>query len=96
MFSKVFIAGAFAVLAAATPVPQTVNQCNTGGAQCCQNVSNSSDMPASALTGLLGVVLQGLSIPVGVGCTPISVVGIADGSSCNSNPVCCDNMTNSE
>lgn len=96
MLSKAIIASSLALLAAASPMPQGTNQCNTGSAQCCQNVKDSKDAPTSALLGLLGTVLQGVNVPIGLVCNPISVIGLGNGSSCNQNPVCCQNMSNSK
>ncbi|KAI5118057.1 hypothetical protein M0805_005903 [Coniferiporia weirii] len=90
MFVKKFVAVAsLAVLAVATPAPQT-SQCNTGALQCCQSVQSSSDSGVSSLLGLLGVVLGGVAVPIGVTCSPISVIGVG-GNSCTANPVCCEN-----
>ncbi|HEV7736242.1 MAG TPA: hydrophobin family protein, partial [Chlamydiales bacterium] len=38
-----------------------------------------SDPAAAALLGLLGVVLQGVTGQVGLGCTPVSVIGVDSG-----------------
>jgi hypothetical protein len=57
--------------------------------QCCQNVENSSSVDSwttGIIKGLLGVDVSSLNIPIGTGCTPISVLG---GVSCNTNKVTC-------
>ncbi|EJD03535.1 fungal hydrophobin, partial [Fomitiporia mediterranea MF3/22] len=79
-----------AILAVATPTPQSAGQCDTGALQCCQSVQDSNSNPISVLLGLLGVVLGPVNIPVGVTCSPITVVG-AGGTSCSAQPVCCEN-----
>ncbi|KJA19754.1 hypothetical protein HYPSUDRAFT_143333 [Hypholoma sublateritium FD-334 SS-4] len=86
------VALALVTFAAATPTPQGAgsNQCNTGSAQCCQSVQQSDSASLSGLLSLLGIVLQGLAIPVGVTCSPITVVGVS-GTSCIAQPVCCTN-----
>jgi hypothetical protein len=84
-------------------VPVTVNTkrnwtppAPTGGAQCCQDVENSSDVDswtAGIIKGLLGVDISSLNIPIGTGCTPVSVLG---GVSCNTNTVQCGEVDQSE
>lgn len=37
------------------------------------------------------MVLQDLSVLLGLGCSPISVVGVGSGSACDASPVCCQN-----
>ncbi|OJT07051.1 Fruiting body protein SC3 [Trametes pubescens] len=68
--------------------PTSASQCSTGSVQCCNSVQSSSSPAASALLGLLGIVLEGIVADVGLGCSPISVIGVG-GSSCSSNVVCC-------
>lgn len=45
---------------------------------------------ATAILGLLGVVLQDLNVPVGLNCSPISVVGVGGSDACSANAVCCE------
>ncbi|EJD00318.1 hydrophobin 2 [Fomitiporia mediterranea MF3/22] len=74
-----------------TPTPtQQPGQCNTGPIQCCQSVQPASSSAASTLLGLLGIVLQDLTVDVGLTCSPISVIGLG-GNDCNASPVCCEN-----
>jgi hypothetical protein len=98
MFAKVFtlaLAG-FATLSLAAPAP---NGGGSGGSttstpQCCQSVKNSDDPVVAALVfALLGIDLSGLNIPIGQGCSGLSVVG---GVSCNQNPVTCGSVDQSE
>ena len=86
MFAKLSaVAALFAALAVATPVPQLQNgpygQCNTGQIQCCQQVVPASDLNPAVLNGLLGVVIQDVNVPVGLTCSPISVIGVGSGDS---------------
>ena len=81
MFSglKVATLASLAVLAVAAPqgpAPISASQCNTGNLQCCQSTQTSEPTPTSWLGGLLsilGVAAQGVSVPIGVTCSPISV-----------------------
>ncbi|EIN14595.1 fungal hydrophobin, partial [Punctularia strigosozonata HHB-11173 SS5] len=62
--------------------------CTTGPVQCCNTVTSAKN--EGILLALLGIVLEDLSVLVGLGCSPISVIGLG-GSSCSANPVCCEN-----
>ncbi|KIJ29215.1 hypothetical protein M422DRAFT_269395 [Sphaerobolus stellatus SS14] len=81
---------AFGLLAVAAPSPQYgVSQCNTGKASCCNTVQDASSGPVSTLLGLLGIVAAGITGQVGLGCTPISVIGVGQGANCAQQAVCC-------
>ncbi|KAL5529945.1 hypothetical protein ACEPAF_6202 [Sanghuangporus sanghuang] len=75
---------------ATSTATQPASQCNTGDLQCCNSVQSSSSSDATGLLALLGIVLQGVDIPVGLTCNPISVIGLGS-SGCSANPVCCEN-----
>jgi hypothetical protein len=91
-FTKTFVALALAASAIAVPTGSGGGGSTppSSGAQCCQNVTNSSSIkssdPLGILLGLLGVVVSGLNVPIGTGCTPIDILG---GVSCNTNTVKC-------
>ncbi|GLB41322.1 putative acetyltransferase (GNAT) domain containing protein [Lyophyllum shimeji] len=77
-----------------TPKPTSTapaNQCNTGEMQCCNSVQSSDSDAVTALAASLGVVIQGVSVPVGITCTPINVLGIGAGGQCTAQTVCCSN-----
>jgi hypothetical protein len=92
-----------AILAAASPAKR--NPCSTGTLQCCDSTSSTSDPSTSKLLGLLGIVVQGpynvvcaqveanlvsgVDVPIGLGCSPITVIGVS-GNSCSTNTVCCE------
>ncbi|EPT04787.1 hypothetical protein FOMPIDRAFT_82769 [Fomitopsis schrenkii] len=74
------------VTVTATPTATSSSDCNTGGgAQCCQNVGDSSSPGMSGILGLLGIVLEGIDELVGVNCSPVVV-----GQDCSNTPVCCE------
>ena len=77
MFKKITVISSIALLAVATPMPlpQAISQCNTGSMQCCNSVQNVSSTALGELAGMLGINLnlQGLTIPVGLTCSGISV-----------------------
>lgn len=68
MFSKLAL---FSILAAATAV--FANDCNTGTISCCSSTEQSDTPAASTLLDTLGVAVQGVAVPIGLGCSPISV-----------------------
>ncbi|KAF7342673.1 Hydrophobin 2 [Mycena sanguinolenta] len=54
--------------------------------QCCNSVLSSTDSAVSAIAGLLGLDLTGLNVPIGLGCSPITVIG----NNCGSTTVNCN------
>ncbi|KAI0346263.1 fungal hydrophobin [Trametopsis cervina] len=95
MFSRIaaFTALVLPVLAVATPAPvaRASDSCNTGPIQCCQSTEQADSASASSILSSIGVVLQDPSVLVGLTCSPISVVGVGSGSTCDASPVCCEN-----
>ncbi|KAH9479147.1 Fruiting body protein SC1 [Psilocybe cubensis] len=88
---------ALPLLAAATALPRTngdgpSNQCNTGTISCCNQTLQSGTASTNLLLGLLGIVLGPVTGLLGLGCTPITVIG-AGGNSCSAQPVCCTGNT---
>ncbi|KAJ7629172.1 fungal hydrophobin [Mycena polygramma] len=91
MFSKlsVVLASVLIAVAAARPsgygsapppvTPPTSNQC-------CTSVLSSTDSAVSAVAGILRLDLSGINVPVGLGCSPITVIG----NNCGSTTVTCD------
>ncbi|EIW52215.1 fungal hydrophobin [Trametes versicolor FP-101664 SS1] len=94
MFAKttaVFTAfTALAILAVASPTPQA-GSCSTGALQCCNSVQSADSLGIAPILAAIGVILQDINIPIGVTCSPISVVGVGSGNACSSNAVCCEN-----
>ncbi|KAI0350766.1 fungal hydrophobin [Trametes cingulata] len=100
MFSKLATAftafTALAILAAATPAPNDSalearqSGCATGTLQCCNSVQSADSAAIAPILAALGVVLQDVNVPVGLTCSPISVVGVGDANACSANTVCCD------
>jgi hypothetical protein len=43
--------------------------------QCCKSVGSSTSVAAPAVAGRLGIDLTGLNVPIGLSCSPITVVG---------------------
>ncbi|KIJ64308.1 hypothetical protein HYDPIDRAFT_90626 [Hydnomerulius pinastri MD-312] len=88
---------ALAAVAAAAPNDLEArggsSQCNTGSISCCNNTYTSTDTGLTSLLGLLGIVLPAVTGLVGLGCTPITVVGTGTGATCTQQPVCCTGNT---
>ncbi|KIJ67294.1 hypothetical protein HYDPIDRAFT_25762 [Hydnomerulius pinastri MD-312] len=92
MFSRLstIATAAFAVLAVATPhVARQSSECDTGSLQCCNSVQAADSSAVTTLLGLLGIVVGDLTGQVGLGCSPITVVGTGSGATCTQEPVCC-------
>ncbi|CDO70107.1 hypothetical protein BN946_scf184806.g34 [Trametes cinnabarina] len=85
MFSRVAVAAILAL-----PLLAVAQNCNTGAIQCCNSIESSDSAVGSALLSLLGVVVEDVGVALGLGCSPISVIGVGQ-SSCAANPVCCQN-----
>ncbi|KAJ7063924.1 fungal hydrophobin [Mycena amicta] len=80
MFNKLAIFALFTLAAAApngSPPPPN--------AQCCSSLVTNSDPAASFLIGLLGIVLNGVNVPVALSCSPITVIG----NNCGGTTVTC-------
>ncbi|KAJ7607082.1 POH2 hydrophobin [Mycena polygramma] len=89
MFFKpsVVVASVLITLAAAMPngsPPPPVTP--PSSPQCCTSVQSSSSSAVSAVAALLGLDLSGLNVPIGLGCSPITVIG----NNCGSTTVTCD------
>ncbi|KAJ7076585.1 fungal hydrophobin [Mycena belliarum] len=90
MFSKlsVVVTTVLITLAAAVPAPNTTPPTSV---QCCSSVQSSSSTAVSAIAALLGLDLSGLNVPIGLGCSPITVIG----NNCGGTTVTCDAPQNS-
>jgi hypothetical protein len=79
MFAKLFTLAFVATLAVAAPTPNDGGSGSTTGTPlCCQSVTNSDNLDSATsalLSGLLGVDVSSLNIPIGQGCSGIAVVG---------------------
>ncbi|KAE9407593.1 fungal hydrophobin [Gymnopus androsaceus JB14] len=91
-FKLAFVTAVLATLAVATPTfprgGEPASSCNTGPVQCCNTVEPASSASAAKVLALLGIVLQDLTVDVGLTCDPITVIGVGSGS-CSAQAVCC-------
>ncbi|KDQ62786.1 hypothetical protein JAAARDRAFT_30695 [Jaapia argillacea MUCL 33604] len=89
MFSKITVV-ATATLSVLVAVTPAFAQCNTGPMQCCNSVQKADDPSTAALCKYVGIDTQNVNGLVGVNCSPITAVDVGSGSSCNAQPVCCE------
>ncbi|KIM39608.1 hypothetical protein M413DRAFT_447084 [Hebeloma cylindrosporum] len=69
----------------------TVNQCNTGAIQCCDQVEAADHHDVIELLALTGAITEGADTLVGMTCSPMTTLATGAGSSCSAEPVCCSN-----
>ncbi|KAJ7128482.1 hypothetical protein C8R44DRAFT_873198 [Mycena epipterygia] len=87
MFSKLSIIATSVLITLAAAMPWTTPPVTTPtSSQCCSSVQSSSSSSVSAVAALLGLDLSGLNVPVGLGCSPITVIG----NNCGGTSVTCD------
>ncbi|KAF9531297.1 fungal hydrophobin-domain-containing protein [Crepidotus variabilis] len=88
----IFVATTMAIFVAANPAGTDGinNSCNSGPVQCCNSVSEADSKQADFFKSLLNVAIP-IGTKIGSTCSPISAVGVGSGSSCQSQPVCCEN-----
>ena len=84
MFANFLALSALAILAVANPTlnggqSNTSGSCSTGAIQCCQSVQAANSVAASTLLATLGVVVQDVTTPMGITCSPITAVGVGGG-----------------
>ncbi|KAI0713753.1 fungal hydrophobin-domain-containing protein [Earliella scabrosa] len=91
MFSRLAVFSALAFAAGALAVPAPSGSCNTGPVQCCNSLEEADSAAGSAILSLIGIAVQDVTAKVGLGCSPISVIGAGTGSACSAQPVCCQN-----
>ncbi|KAJ7477928.1 hydrophobin 2 [Mycena galericulata] len=87
MFSKLSIVVTSVLITLAAAIPNTTPPVTPPTSdQCCNSVVSSSSTAASAVAALLGLDLTGLDVPVGLSCSPITVIG----NNCGGTTVVCD------
>ncbi|KAJ7931014.1 fungal hydrophobin [Mycena leptocephala] len=87
MFSKLSVVVTSVLITLAAAIPTTTPPVTPPSSpQCCDSVQSSSSSAVSAVAATLGLDLSGLNVPVGLGCSPITVVG----NNCGGTTVNCD------
>ncbi|KAN0094582.1 Fungal hydrophobin domain containing protein [Tylopilus felleus] len=94
LFSVVALAGVASAVPSALKIRGgSSSSCDTGSIQCCDSTQSSDTQIIGELFGFLGLPLPPAGTQVGFTCSPITVGGTGSGSSCTSQPVCCDGDT---
>ncbi|KAJ7176385.1 fungal hydrophobin [Mycena crocata] len=76
MFSKLSVVVASVLITLAAAIPTTTPPITPPDSdQCCESVVDSSSTAAGKVLGLLGIDLGDITVPVGLSCTPITVIG---------------------
>ncbi|KAJ7176355.1 hydrophobin [Mycena crocata] len=87
MFSKLFVVVTSVLITLAAAIPTTTPPVTPPSSpQCCNSVVSSTSAAASGVLALLGLDLTGLDVPVGLSCSPITVIG----NNCGGTTVTCD------
>ncbi|KAJ7574575.1 hydrophobin 2 [Mycena floridula] len=81
---------ALATLAAATPASRNVAPSSPGN-QCCSSVQDASSPSAVTILKSLGIDASSITGLVGLGCSPITVVGAGSGACSSTTVFCQDN-----
>ncbi|KAJ7599340.1 hydrophobin 2 [Mycena floridula] len=87
------IALALATLAVATPTSRNTAPTSPGDV-CCTTVEDASSPGAAAILAALGIDASSITALVGLGCSPITVVGAGSGT-CSSTAVTCQDNSRS-
>ncbi|KAI0340964.1 fungal hydrophobin [Trametopsis cervina] len=89
--STTLVALALATLGSVYAMPnlQARGQCDAAPVQCCNTVQSAGSPDAKNALDILSIVVKDLGIPIGLGCTPLNVLGVGSGGNCASTPVCC-------
>ncbi|KAJ7128398.1 hypothetical protein C8R44DRAFT_850892 [Mycena epipterygia] len=87
MFSKLSVVVTSVLITLAAAIPNTTPPVTTPTSdQCCSSVQSSSSSAVAAVAATLGLDLSGLDVPVGLGCSAITVIG----NDCGGTTVTCD------
>ncbi|KAJ7128605.1 hypothetical protein C8R44DRAFT_778311 [Mycena epipterygia] len=86
MFSKLSVVVTSVLITLAVAIPTTTPVTPPTSDQCCSSVVDSSSTVAGKVLGLLGIDLGDITVPVGLTCSPITVLG----NSCGGVTTRCD------
>ncbi|KAG2060068.1 hydrophobin [Suillus hirtellus] len=90
MFVRLLSITSLFLLAIANPlVHRGASQCDTGNIQCCQGTQTVDEYNKNATAhGRVPIDIDILG-RVGLGCSPITIVGAGAGATCSQEPLCC-------
>ncbi|KAJ7234499.1 hypothetical protein B0H12DRAFT_1239023 [Mycena haematopus] len=87
MFSKLSVVAVSVLITLAAAIPWTTPPVTPPTSnQCCSSVQSSSSSSVSTVASLLGLDLSDLDVPIGLSCSPITVIG----NNCGGTSVTCD------
>ncbi|KAJ7219007.1 hypothetical protein B0H12DRAFT_1241486 [Mycena haematopus] len=87
MFSKLSVVVVSVLITLAAAIPNTTPPVTPPTSnQCCSSVQSSTSSAVAAVAATLGLDLSGLDVPIGLSCSPITVVG----NNCGGTTVTCD------
>ncbi|KIM34685.1 hypothetical protein M413DRAFT_33101 [Hebeloma cylindrosporum] len=66
------------------------NECNSGPIQCCDSIQTADSHEVIQLLALTGAITEAPDTLVGMTCSPMTTLGAGAGSTCSSQPVCCE------
>ncbi|KAJ7898568.1 fungal hydrophobin [Mycena olivaceomarginata] len=75
MFSKLSVVVASVLITLAAAIPTTIPVTPPTSDQCCASVVDSSSVDAGKVLAALGIDLGDITVPVGLSCSPITVIG---------------------
>ncbi|KAJ7898581.1 fungal hydrophobin [Mycena olivaceomarginata] len=75
MFSKLSVVVASVLITLAAAIPTTIPVTPPTSDQCCASVVDSSSVDAGKVLATLGIDLGDITVPVGLSCSPITVIG---------------------
>ncbi|KAG7441379.1 fungal hydrophobin [Guyanagaster necrorhizus] len=85
MFARL---SAFTLTALALPLLAVANSCSSGTLQCCNSVQDPSSKAVQTALADVGVNVGDITVPVGLTCDPITVIGVGS-NQCSSQAACC-------
>ncbi|KAK0187180.1 hydrophobin-315 [Armillaria mellea] len=97
MFSRALAATVVMIATLTTSVmaaPGTAASCESGPVQCCNSMETAKTLSSGTLgeLGILAALVQAFTGPIGVTCSPLSVLALLpNGAQCTEQTVCCDN-----
>ncbi|KAF7349899.1 Hydrophobin 2 [Mycena venus] len=88
MFSKLSVVATTVLITLAAAIPNSPPPPVTPPTsnQCCASTVSSTSTVASLVAALVGIDLSGLNVPIGLSCSPITVIG----NNCGGTTVTCD------
>ncbi|KIP11842.1 hydrophobin, mutated [Phlebiopsis gigantea 11061_1 CR5-6] len=91
MFSRLTVLSVLTLTLFAAATPTARGGSGTPTDACCSSTTPANSAEGAAALKSISVVLSDLNVLVGLTCSPITVVGVASGSTCSGTTVSCTN-----